>query len=159
MLRVFIRPNAQDAQQTYPCHALADVTNAWVKTQTHARKCKRRILRARYKRFKYRVSCILIMIHYRRTSNGVHIIGLMKQTIIKLTAPCKSALTPTSERPLRDTRRTERSCGNRHASFIGSTHILIHILRGERGAISSKDTRSAISGISCLVIFYVSRRT
>lgn len=55
----------------------------------------------------------------------------MKQTIIKPTAPCKSALTPTLERPLRDTRRTERIYGN-----------------SARGAISSKDTRPAISGIS-----------
>ncbi|PBK79272.1 hypothetical protein ARMGADRAFT_1104575 [Armillaria gallica] len=44
---VFVSPNAQDAQQMHLCHALAGVTNAWVKTQTHARKCKRRILHAR----------------------------------------------------------------------------------------------------------------
>ncbi len=41
---MFVSPNAQDGQQTHPCHAHADVTNACVKTQTHARKRKRRIL-------------------------------------------------------------------------------------------------------------------
>ncbi len=44
---MFVSPNAQDGQQTHPCHAHADVTNACVKTHTHARKRKRRILRAR----------------------------------------------------------------------------------------------------------------
>ncbi len=37
--RASVSPNAQDAQQTHPCHTHADVTNACVKAQTQNSMC------------------------------------------------------------------------------------------------------------------------
>ncbi len=39
IVEVSVSPNAQDGEQTHPCHAHADVTNACVKTQTQNSTC------------------------------------------------------------------------------------------------------------------------